>query len=336
MQVPGPLKTLFSYFPLYTHPPLHPQSKSTLEGPTIWVYPPKHSSDNQTAAGSTETVLSSDVECLKWQAYIALRGLSKIRVRFDVDAQGAVDGRLPNLHVPFDASAAGDGYSWRAAVQNAKNTDTGNVDNSSELLSAPQIVEWVDVKLAHSALDDEWEGYRDEAAKDESRAWVALLEGDIHAALILSEPPKSFLSALLSPPTPSPSSTTSLKSILIPPPPPSTGFFSILPSYSFSFSTPFGTTSGGSGGGVRISSATRKAVFEKYAEAIKALSEKLGTDKWFLGSEYPTPLDALIFAYLHCILQSPDIVRTEVTRRVNLVAWEWRVRGMVKAAFIKA
>ncbi|KAJ4475888.1 hypothetical protein C8R41DRAFT_965301, partial [Lentinula lateritia] len=249
-------------------------------------------------------LLGSDVKCLKWQAHIALRGLSNIRVRFDVDAQGAIDGRLPN--VPFDAT---------------------------ELLSAPRIVEWVDVKLAHNALDDSWEGYRDEATKDERRAWVSLLEGNVHAALIPSQPTQSFLESLLAPPAPLPASP-SLNSILVPPPPPSTGFFSFIPSYSLTLFSPFGSTLNTTGS-VRISPATRNAVFEKYADAIKALSEKLGTDKSFLGSEHPTPLDALIFAYLYCILQSSELVRTEV-RRVNLVAWEWRVRGTVKAAFRRA
>jgi hypothetical protein len=49
----------------------------------------------------------------------------------------------------------------------------------------------------------------------------------------------------------------------------------------------------------------------------------------------PTPLDALAFAYLHCILHSSDSIRIEVTKRVNLVAWEWRVRGIIRAAFIQ-
>ncbi|KAJ3880704.1 hypothetical protein F5051DRAFT_399346 [Lentinula edodes] len=324
MQVPGPLKSLFSYFPLYSYPPLNAKGNQVLECPTIWVHPSKHHT-------SADAVLSSDVECLKWQAYLALRGLSNIRVRFDVDAQGAIDGRLPNLHVPFDASTT---YSWTAESNKKKAISTGPIDDSTELLSAPHIVEWVDVKLAHSALDDSWEGYRDEATKDESRAWVSLLEGNVHAALILSQPTQSFLESLLAPPAPPPASP-SLDSILVPPPPPSTGLFSFIPSYSLTLFSPFGSTSNTTGS-VRISPATRNAVFEKYADAIKALSEKLGTDKWFLGSEHPTPLDALIFAYLYCILQSSELVRTEVTRRVNLVAWEWRVRGTVKAAFKRA
>lgn len=49
-----------------------------------------------------------------------------------------------------------------------------------------------------------------------------------------------------------------------------------------------------------------------------------------------TPLDALIFAYLHTVLHTANhIVRIEVTRRVNLVAWELRVRGLVSAAFTR-
>ena len=101
----------------------------------------------------------------------------------------------------------------------------------------------------------------------------------------------------------------------------------------------------------------RDSVFTQYAVAVHALSERLGTDKWFLGSECvpcpaictekctdpscsaPTPLDALLFAYLHCILTSPldkskRDLREEITRHVNLVAWEWRVRGLVRKGFV--
>lgn len=184
MQVPGPLKSLFSHFPVYSHPPLHAKENSVLAGPTIWVLPPnKHTSSSD---ATSVAVLSSDVECLKWQAYLALRGLSKIRVRFDVDAQGAIEGRLPNLHIPFDASASAS-YSWKAyktTETNNSSSSTGAIDDNTELLAAPHIVEWADGKLARSALDDPWEGYKDEAAKDESRAWVALLEGNVHAALV--------------------------------------------------------------------------------------------------------------------------------------------------------
>lgn len=48
----------------------------------------------------------------------------------------------------------------------------------------------------------------------------------------------------------------------------------------------------------------------------------------------PTALDALIFAYLHCILHTKDnAIRVEVTRRVNLVAWEHRVSSQVRMGF---
>lgn len=52
--------------------------------------------------------------------------------------------------------------------------------------------------------------------------------------------------------------------MLTPPPPPLSGFSSILPVY-----------------GSRIDS---KAVEERYKEAVASLSERLGTDRWFLGS----------------------------------------------------
>ena len=116
-------------------------------------------------------MLSSDVECLKWQAYLALRGLSDVSVRWDVSVDGALDARLPNLHVPLKTLPG--------ASDEVKASD----DGEGELLPAHLIPEWVDGQVG--ALD-ELEGYVDEAAKDESRAWVALLEGNVHAALVRS------------------------------------------------------------------------------------------------------------------------------------------------------
>ena len=52
-----------------------------------------------------------------------------------------------------------------------------------------------------------------------------------------------------------------------------------------------------------------------------------------LSFSEPTPLDALAFAYLHCILHASNVLRIEVTRRVNLVAWEGRVRCFVRERF---
>ncbi|PBK78395.1 hypothetical protein ARMSODRAFT_1077960 [Armillaria solidipes] len=267
MQVPPIIQKLLSPFPLYTYPPIPPPSQiKTYPTPCLWIHPP-HSPDG---------VLSSDVECLKWQAYLALRGLDHIAVRTDVDPQGSIDGQLPNL--------------WDGA----------------QLLAARELPVWVDSKV-DIGNDDGLEGYKDEAARDESRAWVALLEGCVHAALLVVQP------------TPAPFSlaetkTRPIESILAPPPAPLSGLTSLFP--------PFGA---------RI---PREAIQSRYREAIGALSERLGTDKWFLSSEAPTPLDALVFAYLHCILHSKDSIRIEVTRRVNLVAWEWRVRGLVRAAFL--
>jgi metaxin len=43
---------------------------------------------------------------------------------------------------------------------------------------------WADVIQGEHAWNTALEGYIDEQAKDESRAWVALLEGSVHAALV--------------------------------------------------------------------------------------------------------------------------------------------------------
>ncbi|KAG5643228.1 hypothetical protein DXG03_001312 [Asterophora parasitica] len=251
--------------------PAVPVPRTPFTAPTLWILPP-HAADGP---------LSADVECLKWQAYLALRQISNIHLRTDIHPDGALDARLPNLH-------AGPG----------------------SLLAAHHIPQWADQQRPAPA--DPLEGYPDEPARDESRAWVALLEGTVHAALLAAAPQPSYISSLLglnAPPTPP------LHAILTPPPPPLTGLASLFPPY-----------------GARIST---ENVFAAYRDAIASLSDRLGTDKWFLASSGPTPLDALAFAYLHCIVVSQNsVLRAEVTRRVNLVAWEWRVRELVRAAFV--
>jgi metaxin len=153
LSVPLPLAKLFSYFPLKTYPPLKP-TKLTIVSPRLWIHPPTPSS-----APGKESVLSTDVECLKWQAHIALRGLLDVSVRWDISQEGALGGRLPNLQIPSELTDKPDG----------------------ELLVAQDIPTWIDGKIG--ALDD-FQGYKDVESRDESHAWIALLEGDVHAALV--------------------------------------------------------------------------------------------------------------------------------------------------------
>lgn len=156
--LPKPLLHLFAAFPLLEHPPVAaPYKAKPITEPTLWIHPPPTS----IAASSDSELLSSDVECLKWQAYLALRGLRDIALRWDVQPEGAIEGRLPNLHVPLQESKDGGG----------------------QLLPPAMIADWVDGKVGEAGP---LEGYVDEAAKDESRAWVALLEGNVHAALVRS------------------------------------------------------------------------------------------------------------------------------------------------------
>lgn len=296
LALPTPLANLFALFPLRTYPPILPLSKKPCTAPTLWVQSPV----------SPDDTLSADVECLKWQAYLAFRGLTAIHLRTDIHPEGCIDRRLPNLHTPS------------AEIEDG------------ELLPARLISTWVDSQKG--AVDPHLEGYTDEAARDESRAWVTLLEGAVHAGLLLVQPQPSYLKQILAFSfTPSlsftwssadqsgtPSSNAlpgpSFQTLVTPPPPPATGLTSPIPP-----------------SGVRVSP---NAVMTRYRDAISALSERLGTDRWFLGSREPTPLDALAFAYLHCILEfENDSIRVEVSRRANLIAWEKRVRDTVKAAF---
>ncbi|KAJ7272051.1 hypothetical protein B0H12DRAFT_1092566 [Mycena haematopus] len=271
MEIPPAIAHVFSYFPLHTFPPIKPLDGNHPDVPTLWIQPPPSESSR----------LSSDVECLKWQAYLALRGLSKVAVRCDIAPEGAM-GRLPNLHLA-----------------------------NGQLLPAKLIPTWADETLEEQ--ERPLEGYKDQAALDESRAWVSLLEGDVHAALLLAQPSPSYLMSLLTFPQ---APFRPLESIVLPPPPPLSGLSSLIPPY-----------------GTRVDP---KHIESKYREAISAIADRLGTDKWFLGSTDPTPLDALIFAYLHSVLHTANhTIRIEVTRRVNLVAWELRVRGLVSAAFTR-
>jgi len=259
----------YSHFPLVSHPPILPKKPINSE-PTLWILPP-----------CRDNLLSADVECLKWQAYLALRGLTNIKVRWDISPEGGISGSLPNLHIPSD---------------------------KEDLLAAHAIPAWVDAKLGINSLADPLEGYIDQSAKIESRAWVSLLEGIVHATLILYQTPPSYLHSILFPSS-TPPLSESLQKILSPPPAPLSGLTSFVPPFGMRVSMP--------------------AILLSYRDAIASLSERLGTNKWFLGSSGPTPLDALAFAYLHCLLHAHDTIRIEVTRRVNLVAWELRVRSQI-------
>lgn len=153
LSVPLPLAKIFSYFPLKTYPPSTP-TKSPIVNPLLWICPPPSS-----ALQSKESVLSADIECLKWQAHIALRGLHDVSVRWDISQEGALNGRLPNLQIPSERTNNSDGV----------------------LQAADDIPTWIDSKVG--ALDD-LEGYKDVESRDQSHAWIALLEGDVHAALV--------------------------------------------------------------------------------------------------------------------------------------------------------
>jgi len=146
MTLPEPVRAFFSYFPLYTHPAIRPLSLYPSKIPTLWISPPRRSSN-----------LSTDVDCLKWQAYLALRGVTDIAVRWDISPEGAIDGKLPNLQVPLPVG-------------------------KGELLATHSIPAWVNKRLGVAV--DSFEGYKDEASRDESYAWIALLEGSVHAALV--------------------------------------------------------------------------------------------------------------------------------------------------------
>ncbi|KAG6335213.1 hypothetical protein ID866_3884 [Astraeus odoratus] len=256
--LPVPVKKVFSLFPLHTHPPVPSPVRFAVEKPTLWIAPPRKSPDNS----ASPDLLSTDVECLKWQAYIALKGLTNIAVRWDISPEGALDGRLPNLHLPASADA------------------------EAQLVAVQNIPAWVDSQVPSGG--DALEGYKDQQAKDESHAWVSLLEGVVHATLVrvyfrslphlisettlaltkaLSQPTHSLLDTFI---RASSNKERPIAAILHPPPSPLTGFTSLFPSF---------------GANVTLTQSTLQA---RYMEAISALSERLGTDEWLLGSTWVT------------------------------------------------
>lgn len=151
LALPPPLAKFFALFPLRTYPSILPPSKKPVSVPTLWIHPPH----------SQNSPLSADVECLKWQAYLALRGLTTVHLRTDIHPEGCIDGRLPNLLVPSTGE---------------------NTSEDGQLLAAHLIPSWADTQK--SPVEPDLEGYRDESARDESRAWVTLLEGTVHAVLV--------------------------------------------------------------------------------------------------------------------------------------------------------
>ena len=77
-------------------------------------------------------------------------------MRWDLTPDAGIDGHLPNLCT----------YSESA--------------EDYELLDRKMIPCWVDTQVPADGLD----GFNDEEAKLESKAWISLLEGTIHAAVV--------------------------------------------------------------------------------------------------------------------------------------------------------
>ena len=314
LTVPQPLAKLFSYFPLITYPPSKPE-RDPIVAPLLWIQP-THSVPGK------ESVLSADIECLKWQAHIALRGLRDVSVRWDISQEGALGGRLPNLRVPSEEANDPDG----------------------KLLAAQSIPAWIDEKVG--PLDD-LEGYKDVESRDESHAWIALLEGDIHAALV--RPPEdssrfclsqlldrhwpnhyrhSFItqssSCLRQPPRglSSPSSThRQLRSLAYRPSCRLTAH--VYPRTPSLLDTATQLLRSLSASGSTNGSSTHRTSYMALCLVILT---------WM--SSGPTALDAAAFAYLHVLLHAEDDLRIEVARRVNLVHWELRVHEGIRSAFV--
>ena len=163
--MPSSIVAFNSHFPLKANPPVIPIGKTRITAPTLWILPPQPTSN-----------LSGDVECLKWQAYLAFRGLKGIKIRWDISPEGSAGESLPNLHVP-----------------NSEGEYSKKSEEDGALLAANSILAWVDTKLGVDSTANALEGYKDEETRTESRAWISLLEGNVHAALVSAHSPNSHL-----------------------------------------------------------------------------------------------------------------------------------------------
>ncbi|CEL51641.1 hypothetical protein RSOLAG1IB_00176 [Rhizoctonia solani AG-1 IB] len=320
--IPAPIKKLFSIFPLYRYPAnLPPPTPLTnARGAILLIAPPtyaKYTSDSgpfDLPPGVSH--LSADPESLRWQAYLALHKVDNVHISW---AAGLESG-VPKLVLPVGAkkplgvdigslneSLEEKGTETNEKVDtNEKSRDTAEIESIREVIDPGRIPAWVDEVQGRSV--DGLEGFVDDTTRNESRAWIALLDGVVHSALLLATPPPPLLESLLRPKPPG----VTLQSTLTPPPAPLVGL-----------STPLPLPQAPS----RVSSKSLKIEFR---EAMHALDGRLGSDEWFLGSTEPTGLDALLFAYLHCLLDTNDEIRREVTQRPNLASWHHRVKRLVE------
>ncbi|KAG2173378.1 hypothetical protein INT44_008730 [Umbelopsis vinacea] len=68
----------------------------------------------------------------------------------------------------------------------------------------------------------------------------------------------------------------------------------------------------------------REEIYQSAAETLSALSVKLGANDYFFGSDYPTYLDAVAFAYFHVILAIPQITDSNADKEAKSHATELR------------
>jgi metaxin len=162
--IPAPVRNFFSNFPLQTYPAIERSGDNLPTETTLWILPP---------LDPGTSVLSNDVECLKWQAYIALKQWNtnesdrkSVKVSWDVSPAAGVDGVLPTLCIRRHKPKSGQ-LEWN-------------------FLGPKGIAEWIDGPVELKEKDTQF--------NDEMEAWVQLLEGDVHDALVCKSIAKAHLS----------------------------------------------------------------------------------------------------------------------------------------------
>lgn len=194
--IPAPVKKFFSLFPIYRYPENLPPPTplTTTQGAVLLIAPPdyaQHASDPLNLPPGASH-LSTDPESLRWQAYIALRRVPDVHVSWAV----GLESGLPKLVLPagmrrplgVDMDSLNESLGDDELDEDDK-TDINEKDGVQvgiqsvrEVIDPAGIPVWADSIQGRSV--DPLEGFINAEARNESRAWVALLEGVVRSVLV--------------------------------------------------------------------------------------------------------------------------------------------------------
>ena len=198
ISIPAPVKNFFSLFPLYRYPANLPPPTplTTTRSVTLLIAPPLQAhlpSADPLRLQPGASHLSADVESLRWQAYIALRGVRGVRVSWAAGGEEVPKLVLPagsKRHLGVDVDSLNESLESESLGNNMNEKQEEEGEKAAgveslfgyEVLDPVRIPMWVDTVQGRSV--DVLEGFIDAGARDESRAWSVLLEGVVRSVLV--------------------------------------------------------------------------------------------------------------------------------------------------------